>query len=201
MLLKLVSYFSIAGAYVRLNIKSKLEYRVAFASQVLGMTVNDAIWVMFWCFFFNRFTVVRGWTSSDVVTLWAVTVAGYGISDCLFCNAHRLAIILNKGQLDAWLVYPRRVLPHLILEWCGASALGDVIFGFVAFSLFTHPSLPQFSFFTVLVFSTAIAFLGVRIFSGSLTFFLGNAQPLTQQWENALIAFSTYPAGLFYSTE
>jgi ABC-2 type transport system permease protein len=194
---KLLSYLSLVTAYVRLNLKSKLEYRTAFASQVGGMIVNDCIWIVFWCFFFNKFPVVKGWTASDVITLWAISAAGFGISDCLFCNAHRLAFIINKGQLDAWLVYPRRVLPHLILERFGASALGDVIFGFGAYCLLAHPSLLQMLFFSLLALSTAITFLAVRILSGSVAFFVGNAQPLSEQWEYALITFSTYPSALF----
>lgn len=194
---RLLSYLSLAAAYIRLNLKSKLEYRVAFMSQVGGMVLNDCIWILFWAFFFNRFTVIKGWTGADVMLLWSVGAAGFGISDCLFCNAHRLAYIINKGQLDSWLVYPRHVLPHLVLEWFGASALGDIIFGFGGFCIVAHPSLLHIIFFILLSISAAITFLSIRIVSGSLAFFLGNVQPLTEQWESAVLTFSTYPGGLF----
>jgi ABC-2 type transport system permease protein len=52
-------------------------------------------------------------------------------------------------------------------------------------------------FFILLSISAAATVLAVRILSGSLAFFLGNAQPLTEQWENAVLTFSTYPGGLF----
>ncbi|MFI4963450.1 MAG: ABC-2 family transporter protein, partial [Legionellales bacterium] len=194
---KLFSYLSLVAAYIRLNLKSELEYRVAFLTQVGGMAINDCIWIIFWCFFFSRFPVVKGWTSVDVVMLWAVSATGFGISDCLFCNARYLAHVINRGQLDTWLVYPRRALPHLILEWFGTNSLGDIIFGFGSFCLFTHPSLARMLFFILLSISAAATVLAVRILSGSLAFFLGNAQPLSEQWENAVLTFSTYPGGLF----
>jgi ABC-2 type transport system permease protein len=188
------------AAYVKLNLKSELEYRVAFITQAGGMLVNDCIWIIFWCFFFNRFPVIKGWTATDVVMLWAIAATGFGIADCLFCNARYLGQIINRGQLDTWLVYPRRVLPHLILEWFGTNSLGDIIFGFGSFCLIAHPSLPRVVFFILLSFSTAATVLAVRILAGSLAFFLGNVQSLAEQWENAVLTFSTYPGGLFQGT-
>src|SRR6266536_2174279 len=73
-----------------------------------------AAWVVFWTFFFTRFPVLRGWTLADVMTLWAVVTAGFGLAFGIMGNAHQLAPAIAQGELDSWLSHPRAVLPHLL---------------------------------------------------------------------------------------
>jgi ABC-2 type transport system permease protein len=60
-----------------------------------------------------------------------------------------------------------------------------------------HPDLPHFLLFTLFTVSAAVLFVGFFIFSGSLSFFIGNAENVAEQWRNSLITFSTYPSTLF----
>jgi ABC-2 type transport system permease protein len=80
MFAKLKSYLRMAAAYVKLNVKSQLEYRGAFITQALAMFINDSFWVLFWVLFFNRFPVLQGWEIKDVITIWAVAASGFGIA-------------------------------------------------------------------------------------------------------------------------
>src|SRR5262245_3602729 len=111
----LFNYLRLAAAYVRLNLMAQLEYRGAFISQALAMFINDGIWVVFWCLFFNRFPVLRGWTLNEFITLWSLAAAGFGLSASIFGNGLHLASMIARGQLDAWMLYPRALLPHLLL--------------------------------------------------------------------------------------
>jgi len=197
MLPKLISYLTLAAAYVRFNLKSQLEYRGAFLSQVAAMFINDFFWVIFWSLFFTRFPVLRGWNVKDVITLWAVTAAGFGLAHALYGNGLFLPQLIARGQLDAWMLYPRALLSHLLLGRMSATALGDAIFGFVAYLLMVRPDLPHFVLFTLLTMSVAVLFVGFSILSGSLSFYLGNAEGLAEQWRFSMITFSTYPTTLF----
>lgn len=197
MLHKILSYLSLMFTYFQLNLRSQLEYRGAFIAQVVGMFINDTIWVVFWYFFFSRFKVINGWGPNDTLMLWAVAAIGIGISVFFFANAYYIATIIIRGQLDSWLLYPRQVLSHLILERMNASALGDILFGFTAFLMFAHPSWQQILTLIAVSIPAAITFTSIRILSGSFGFFIGNAEMLSRHWEDALITFSLYPLGLF----
>ncbi|MBX3085815.1 MAG: ABC-2 family transporter protein [Anaerolineae bacterium] len=185
------------AAYVRLNLAAQLEYRGAFLSQVIAMFINDGIWVIFWVVFFDRFPVLRGWTREDVITVWAITAAGFGLAFAMFGNSLWLATFITQGQLDTWLLYPRPVLPHLLVSKMLASAWGDALFGFFTYILFVHPSIVQLFMFICLTLSVAMLFVGFCILVSSFGFFLGNAVALLDQGVNALITFSTYPAVIF----
>lgn len=194
---KLWSYIKLAAAYVRLNLLAQLEYRGAFLSQVVSMILNDIIWVAFWCMFFSRFPVLRGWTLSDFLTLWALSATGWGLSAAVFGNGLQLSALIARGQLDAWMLYPRALLPHLLLGKMSASAIGDIIFGYTVYLTMVRPDLFHFLLFVALSFSVAMVFIGFDIAAGSLSFYLGNAEGLAEQLRFATITFSTYPATLF----
>ncbi|MBY0357936.1 MAG: ABC-2 family transporter protein [Candidatus Obscuribacterales bacterium] len=194
---KLQSYFRLAGAYTVVGFKANLEYRGAFLSQMIAMFLNDSVWLVFWIIFFTRFPILKGWNVNDVITLWAVSAAGFGMAHACFGNAISLAGLITRGQLDNWLIYPRALLPHLLLGKVTATEWGDILFGYSAYLLLVHPSLSDFALFVFLTFAVAVLFLGFSILSGSLAFWLGNAENVCDQWRFAMITFSTYPASLF----
>lgn len=194
---RLISYLKLAFAYTRLNLDAQLEYRGAFYSQAIAMFVNNIIWVWFWVLFFSRFKVLRGWDVYDVVTLWCIAASGFGLAHTVCGNALQLAVLIARGQLDVWMLYPRALLPHILLGRMSATAWGDTVFGYVVYLIFCKPDLPHFLLFVLLTISIAFLFIGFSIFTGSLTFFIGNSESLAEQWRYAMITFSTYPASLF----
>lgn len=196
---KLSNYIGLAAAYIRFNVKSQLEYRSAFISQSVAMFVNDCFWLAYFVVLFERFPIVRGFHGTEVATLWAVTSAGFGIGHCLFGNSLALARIIANGELDTWLLYPRALLPHVVLGRMNASSFGDAVFGYVVYLIVVRPDLPHFALFTLLTFSVALLFLGFSIITGSLSFYVGNGESLSEGWRNALISFSIYPTELFDS--
>ncbi|MBK9711806.1 MAG: ABC-2 family transporter protein [Kouleothrix sp.] len=191
------NYLGLAAAYTRLNLSAQLEYRGAFVTQVLAMFLNDGVWVVFWALFFTRFPVLRGWGVADVLTVWAVAAAGFGLAHAIYGNALDLAILIAQGQLDVWMLYPRALLPHMLLGKMSATSWGDALFGYVVYLAFVRPDLPRLLLFVALTISVALLFVGFSVLSGSLSFFLGNAGALSEQWRAAMLTFSTYPAILF----
>ena len=197
MLTQLRNYIGLAAAYTRLNLNAQLEYRGAFLSQVVAMFLNDAVWVVFWALFFTRFPVLRGWNVNDVITVWAIAAAGFGLAYAIFGNGLQLASLIAQGQLDVWMLYPRALLPHMLLGRMTATAWGDALFGYVVYIGFVRPDLTHFLLFVGLSLSVALLFVGFSVLSGSLSFFMGNSAGLTEQWRFAMLTFSTYPAILF----
>jgi ABC-2 type transport system permease protein len=197
MLARLRNYLGMATAYTRLNLNAQLEYRGAFVAQVAAMFLNDGVWLVFWALFFTRFPVLRGWQISDVITVWAIGASGFGLAHAIYGNALHLATLIAQGQLDVWMLYPRALLPHMLLGRMNASAWGDALFGYAVYFIFVRPDLIHALLFVGLSLSATLLFVGFSVLTGSLSFFLGNAAGLGEQWRNVLITFSTYPAILF----
>lgn len=195
---RFVDYLSLVWFYLRLNLRAQLEYRGAFVSQVVAMFVNDAVWVIFWALFFTRFPVLHGWQVRDVITLWAIAAAGFGLAHAVFGNGLSLATLISDGQLDPWMLYPRALLPHILLGRMTATAWGDALFGFAVYIAFVRPDVAHLALFTALALSTAVLFVGFSVLTASLALYLGESATLTDQWRNAMITFATYPGALFH---
>jgi ABC-2 type transport system permease protein len=129
--------------------------------------------------------------------LWAVCAGGFGLANSLCGNGWHIPALVTRGQLDVWMLYPRALLPHLLVGRMNPTAVGDAAFGFVTYTLFVHHDLLHLALFTALTISVALLFVGFNVMTGSLAFYLGNVEGLVEQWRFAMITFSTYPATLF----
>lgn len=185
------------GAYMKANLASALEYRASLVSQVLGMFINNALWVFFWTLYFTRFPVLRGWTLEDVVVLWAAASTSYGLAVGLMGNVRRLPQLIVQGQLDYFLALPKDVLLHVLVSQIRMIHLGDLLFGPVVLLAVVRPTWGQVAVFAAATVLAALVLLGFLILLGSLTFFLGSAEAVTDQVHNALLHFATYPATIF----
>jgi ABC-2 type transport system permease protein len=192
------SFLQLLSAYMRFNLKAQLEYRGAFIAQALAMFFNNSVWLTFWTFFFARFPIVRGWHLSDVITMWAVVSSAYGLMHTVFGNGSFLPTLISKGQLDVWMLYPRNLVSHFMMGKMSATAVGDFLFGFVAYVVFVSHQPERIMLFALLVISGAVVFFGFDILTGSLGFYVRNAERLSEEWRFSLITFGTYPEALFH---
>jgi ABC-2 type transport system permease protein len=185
-------------ALVSLNLASAMEYRASFISQILGMFINNGIYLVFWLIFFNQFGPVRGYAMDDVYLLFAIVAFGYGLAFMFAANVGpNLAYLIAQGRLDYYLVLPRNLLLHVIFSRMSVSTIGDLTFGLLIYLLTgrLHP-LDVLLFGVSAVLAGAIL-VGFGVISGSLAFFIGNARYVSEQMSNAMLTFALYPNTLF----
>ncbi|MFQ5418737.1 MAG: ABC transporter permease [Anaerolineae bacterium] len=180
------------------NLASAMEYRASFISQIIGMFINNGIYFVFWLIFFNQFGTVRGYNIREIYLLFAIVALGYGLAYMFAGNVGaNMAYLIAQGRLDYYLVFPRNLLLHVAFSRMIVSTIGDVVFGLVAY-LFTgrfHPV--EIGLFLVSALLAGLVFVGYSVFTGSLAFFMGNAQYTSQQLTGALLTFTLYPNSLF----
>lgn len=179
------------------NFASAMEYRAAFISQIVGMFVNDIVYVAFWVVFFSQFQAVRGWGVSDIMLLMSIVGVGYGLAFTFFGNALQLSRIIAQGQLDYYLALPRSVLLNVLASRMSNSALGDISFGVVTYLLAGRFTPPEIGMWLVASLLAAVVFVMAFTLFHSLTFWLGNASGLAEQAMNAMMTLAMYPSDIF----
>jgi ABC-2 type transport system permease protein len=182
------------------NLLAAMEYRVGFISQVAGMMLNNAVYFIFWVLFFDRFQQVRGWGLNDMLLLFGVVAAGYGVGVYLFGNALVLADVIANGQLDYYLSLPRPVLLHVLASRSQISGMGDAIYGLLSFAVAGHWTAGVVARFCLGTLLSMTVFLSFLVLVQSLSFWLGSSTLLTTQALNAIMTFSLYPINLFDGT-
>jgi ABC-2 type transport system permease protein len=179
------------------NLIAAIEFRAAFLTQVIGMILNDGVYVLFWVIFFDRFKEIRGWGLSEMFVLFGVAASGFGLATMLFGNAVNLAEVIANGQLDYYLSLPRPVLLHVLASRSHSSALGDIIFGLLSLFFSRQFSLSSLARFSLGAFLAMVVFLSFLIIVQSLAFWMGHSQLVSTNATNALLTFAIYPIHLF----
>ncbi len=183
--------------YLRHNLMAVMAYRSAFILQTLGMLLNDLMLMVFWTLLFQRFPMLNGWDLTGVVTIYAVTAAGFGLTVVVWGNVTRVAQIIASGDLDYYLALPADPLLHLLAARMDLPGWGDILFGMVLYGVVVPGGWLTFPLFVLLTMLIAVIFCGVGVLAGSLAFWLGQAQDLALQWFHSTLSFSLYPVDFF----
>lgn len=185
-------------ALAGVNLASAMEYRASFISQIVGMFINNGIYFVFWIIFFQQFGSVRGYNTGEIFLLFAIVTLGFGLAFMFAGNtAQHMAYLIAQGRLDYYLVFPRNLLLHVVFSRMMVSTIGDVLFGLIAY-LFTGRFQPlEIILFLASSVIVALILVAFGIITGSLAFYMGNAQYASQQASNALLTFALYPNSLF----
>lgn len=183
--------------YLRHNLMSGMAYRKAFFLQVFGMLLNDLLLLVFWVLLFRRFPTVNGWDLTGVITLYSIVAAGVGLGMAICGNSGRLAEIIASGNLDYYLVLPADPLVHALVSASSIPSWGDLAFGLVIYAVAVPGSWRSLPLFLTLTVLTAVIYIAFSVIVESLAFWIGQAQALAQQLQNAILTFGLYPIDIF----
>lgn len=181
----------------KLNLAGAMEYRVSFLMTAGMMVVNNVVCIFYWGVYFTKFPVLNGWELRDVMMMWAIGAAGFGLSAVLFGNCYAIATLVATGQLDIYLTQPKPVLLNVLVSRMSVSAIGDIAFGLMLFVLFGEHSWSGMLKFAFALLVSALLFVFVNVIAQTLAFYIGNAEGIGQQVSIGFITFSTYPTDIF----
>lgn len=201
-LIKIYKSLSLSINYMKFNFACAMEYKAAFITQVMGMALNDAIFLIFWIILYKKIgTDINGYVLNDVMFLWSIVAAGFGLHVIIFGNSNFISKIIYTGELDVYLLQPKPVLINMLCSRMNISGWGDFIYGFFLFVFTQSLDLKTISLFMIFTILIIIVFTSIRVFYHSFTFFLGNVEEFAQTAAELTTAFSIYPGSVFKGPE
>ncbi len=183
--------------YFRHNLMSAMAYRGAFALQVVGMMLNNAMLLFFWWVLFNRLPTLRGWDLAGVMRLYGVVAVGFGAGTVVCGNAFLVARVIASGDLDYYLALPADPLVHVLISRMSLPGWGDLLFGIAVFVIAAPGQWRNLPLFLLLGLIAGLVLVAFSVLVGSLAFWVGNADNLATQAVNAIVTFSLYPVEIF----
>ncbi len=184
--------------YFRFNLSANMAYSTSFLVQVFGMALNNGAFIIFWLVLFERIGGdIAGYGFQEVMFLWSLAAAGFGLSVVVFGNTHQLSRIIYSGELDVYLLQPKPIPPNVLMSRMVVAGWGDLLYGAVLF-VATQPITPRgvvlFTLFCVLM---TLVVTAVRVFYHCLTFYAGNAEGFAGLAGEMVISFMLYPGSIF----
>ena len=196
---RLRAYARYLGVTFSVNFQAVLEYRVNFVVQVFGMILNNAAFAFFWAILIDKTGGIGGYGFSDVMFLWALVSSAFGLAHVLLGNIRRLGLIIQKGELDLYLLQPKDVFLNVLASRTIVSAWGDFLYGFIVIAVMPGFGIGHLALFCALTVSGGMIFAATFAAAESLAFFMGNSSAISSAITEFLLSFSLYPETIFGS--
>ncbi|MBN2442356.1 MAG: ABC-2 family transporter protein [Spirochaetales bacterium] len=190
-------YLRLLGTYFKFNLASCMEYRFSFFSQVIGMVLNNAGFLVFWALLINKTGPLAGYDLKDVMFIWGLASAGFGLGHILFGNCRGISRFIINGDLDSFLLQPKNVYLNVLFSRMELSAWGDFIYGILLYLIFIGPALPGLLLFLGFVVTGALFYVSFISMLESLAFFTGSTEGLSRIGLELMLSFCIYPESIF----
>jgi ABC-2 type transport system permease protein len=191
------AYLRFLGTSFAVNVQAVVEYRANFLVQTFGMMLNNAAFAFFWAVLIGKVGNVGGYGFADVMLIWALVSSSFGLSHAAFGNVRSIGQIVQRGELDLYLLQPKDVLLNVLASRTVVSAWGDFAYGFLVLALLPGLSPGRFALFAVLIVIGAAIFTATFAAAESLCFFLGDATGISGAVTEFMLSFSLYPESIF----
>jgi len=151
-----VAAWRVALRIAGLSFRAEIQYRSNFLSSIaLGVAWQLSV-IVFATVLLGRFSSMDGWPSHIVLLIASMRMLSHGLYVLFFDRAYHLAVLVQEGRLDAFLLRPMPVYRQVQLAAFPTNALGDLLVGA---SMFTgavltvnlHWTLPRILYLTAAV--------------------------------------------------
>lgn len=196
MLTAVKNQLKISVLSVKYALMREMLNKVTFITNTIFMILNNASFIIQWIVLYSLKDSIGGYTFKQVLLLWGMAASTYGVAHFFFKNAFTLSDTITNGKLDAYLVQPKNVLLSAITMDVEASALGDLIYGYIMLIIYGI-NINNFLLFTILSIFGGLIMVNVTVILGSLSFWFNKAEALADIGGRLMVNFATYPEGIF----
>lgn len=181
---------------IKYNIMREMLNKVTFVMNVVFMILNNASILVQWFILFRLRENVGGYTMREIMILWGLTAASFGLSHILFARVFSLPALIINGKMDAYLVQPKNVLLGVMTSATDITAIGDLLYGMalLGFCGLGAGGLMLAVLFTV---TGTVIFTAFALLLGSLSFWFVRMEIMEGQMVMGMVSFATYPDGIF----
>lgn len=197
MLMEVKKHLKLLKQYFIFNLKCSLEYRASFIIQVIGMIINNSSFLFFWWVLYSNVDTIGGYTFSDTMILWGLASSTYGFTHIIFGNVQELSNTIITGELDSYIIQPKDIVINSCASRTQVSAWGDLIYGYILFAISGRAEILPLLLYTLFIATGGIIYFASLLIVNSLALYFGNIEGTKRIVEMFILAFSTYPEGIF----
>jgi len=184
-------------ALLTTNLKASIALRGAFLMQATFMLLNNLIFFVMWWVFFDRFEEVRGWRVEDMLAMYGMVAASFGMFVVFGAGARDLTRVIIEGDLDSFLGQPKSPLLQVVCARSQASGWGDIVSGLLMIAWSGYMGVGAVVPALIGMTCGAVVLLASTVLIHCSAFWLGNNDDLNRAASEFLVLFSVYPKTVF----
>lgn len=196
MLTEVKNQLKVAFLSIKYSLIREMLNKVTFFSNIIFMILNNASFIIQWVVLFSLKESLGGYTLKEVILLWGVAAATFGVSRFFFNSAFKLSDTITDGKLDAFIVLPKDILLSVITTNVSVSAIGDILYGYIMLIIYGI-TFANFLTFTVLIICGGLILTSISVIFSSFSFYIRKADLVSDTANSLMVNFATYPDGIF----
>jgi ABC-2 type transport system permease protein len=162
-------------SYLKMLLKTQLQYRVSFFLLLLGQTVVPLLSLAGVALLFDRFGSLAGWTVEEAFLCFGVTHMAFALATCFARGFDTFSSIVVNGEFDRILVRPRSTVLQILGARMDFTRLGRLVQGAVLLAWSASAADIAWTPLRALtlagmVFGGSVVFSGVYILAATLCF-------------------------------
>ncbi len=183
---------------IKYNLKASMEYKKSFIIQTIFMMINDGFFLIFWVVVFNvNGGNINGIGMRDILFLWSIPPASFGISSFVFGGLRELNRYIVNGELDSYFVQPKNMILNIATSKCDFGGFGDIAYGLIV-GIFACSNFFEYLQLLFYIIIATIITVATIIIIRVLAIWIGEVEQIAHIYENSLfITFTTYPSQIF----
>ena len=128
--------------------------------------------------------------------LWAIAAGGFGVAHAFFDGAWKIRDMIYDGRLDVYLTQPKNVLINVSSSSISISAIGDIIYAFIAL---IFAGAPWWWYIMIIPASiiSGLIFTSVHICFISFSFYMKRGDAFAYTADSIIVKTGNYPATIF----
>lgn len=197
-----MDFIRLYGSYVKMFLKSRMEYRFSFFSGLIANFYSYFItYTIFWVIT-KRFGTINGWNFQDMTLLCGMNLLAHSIAGMLFWyTVFHLEQEITSGNLDSYLIRPMGLIKQMICRRFGDTQLGQILVTLIFMVSALRKINYQMTVFSYIylilaVLGGVLILAGVMIILGSLSFWILRTDNLANIVYYDIRTFINYPLSI-----
>ncbi len=121
--------------YFAIHLKSLTQYRASFVLLTIGQFLTSFSAFLGIFFLMERFQTVRGFTFSEVLLFFAVTLLSFSLAECFARGFDTFSSMLGNGEFDRILLRPKGTVFQVIASKVELSRMGRLLQAVLTFGV------------------------------------------------------------------
>ncbi|MDR2407481.1 MAG: ABC transporter permease [Bacteroidales bacterium] len=169
----------------------------SFLINMIVQLVNDGIMIYLWIIIFNNIETLKGYDKYYIILQYILVVGSIGLVSFFGEGSKNIALYIESGQLDYFLVRPKKTVAQMIFVETATNSISEIFFAIILFFAFFNPTLLDWGYFALGQVLASLILLNLYVFFGFLAFFIKRSSNISGQYFNFLITFSSFPSLAF----
>lgn len=120
--------------YFAIQFRSVMEYKASFFLTTIGQFFISFNIFLGIYFMFQRFPIVEGFTYSEVLLCFGMTLLEFSLAECFARGFDMFSIMIKKGEFDRIMVRPRNEIFQVLGNYIEFTRLGRIIQALIMFA-------------------------------------------------------------------